>query len=116
MAITAYQLLFGGALLIIIGFAAGGHVTGFDTKAILLLIYMALISAVGFSIWTALLKYNPVGKVAIFGFSIPVFGVLLSGILLGEQFLTLQNLSALVCVSVGIIIVNLPGAEKPKGS
>lgn len=112
MAITAYQLLFGGFLLVVIGLLAGGRVTGFDMKSVVLLIYMALISAIGFSIWTALLKYNPVGKVAIFGFSIPVFGVLLSAIFLGEHFWSLKNLSALICVSVGIIIVNLPEAKE----
>lgn len=114
MAITAYQLLFGGAVLVLIGFAAGGHVTGFDGKSILLLIYMALISAIGFSIWTALLKYNPVGKIAVFGFSIPVFGVILSALLLGEQIWSLKNLTALLCVSIGIIIVNLPAEKQLK--
>lgn len=114
MAITAYQLLFGGAVLVLVGFAAGGHVTGFDGKSILLLIYMALISAIGFSIWTALLKYNPVGKIAVFGFSIPVFGVILSALLLGEQIWSLKNLTALLCVSIGIIIVNLPAEKQLK--
>jgi len=104
--LTAYQLLFGGALLIFAGFLSGGRIEGFDGKSILLLIYMAFISAAGFSIWTALLKYNPVGKVSIFGFSIPIFGVLLSGAILGEQFWALRNLSALLLVSIGIIIVN----------
>lgn len=108
MAITAYQLLFGGFLLIIIGFAAGGWIKGFDFKSVVLLIFMAIISSVGFSIWTALLKYNPVGKVAIFGFSIPVFGVMLSGIFLGEAVFTMKSLGALMFVSIGIIIVNLP--------
>ena len=79
MAITAWQLLFGGFLLIVIGFAGGGRISGFDGKSAALLLYMAALSAAAFSIWTALLKYNPVGKVAIFGFSIPVFGVILSG-------------------------------------
>lgn len=111
MALTAWQLLFGGFLLIAIGFAAGGHIAGFDGRSVLLLIYMALISAAGFSIWTALLKYNPVGKVAIFGFSIPVFGVLLSALFLGETLASFKNLLALICVSLGIIVVNLPEKE-----
>ena len=112
MAITAWQLLFGGFLLIVIGFAGGGRISGFDGKSAALLFYMAALSAAAFSIWTALLKYNPVGKVAIFGFSIPVFGVILSGIFLGESFLSVQSLSALACVSTGIVLVNLPGGRK----
>lgn len=104
--ITAYQLLFGGAVLILAGAAAGGSVHGFAVKSTLLLLYMSLLSTVAFSIWAELLKYNSVGKVAIFGFSIPVFGVAMSAVFLGEQVASVKNLAALVCVSAGIIIIN----------
>ena len=106
--ITAYQLLFGGAVLIAIGLAAGGSVHGFTVKSTALFIYMALLSTVSFTLWAELVKYNPVGKVAIFGFSIPVFGVALSAVFLKENIWTVQNLAALILVSIGILIVNLP--------
>lgn len=106
MTITAYQTLTGGALLVLTGAAAGGHVGGFTAKSVILLIYMALLSTAAFSIWTILMKYNPVGKVAVYTFTIPIFGVALSGLLLGEQILEMKNLIALVLVSAGIIIVN----------
>lgn len=108
-AITAFQLLFGGGVLILIGLVSGGSVYGFHVKSTLLLVYMALLSTVSFSLWAALLKYNPVGKVSIFGFSIPVFGVALSAVFLHERIVSVQNLAALVLVSIGIIIVNSPG-------
>lgn len=110
MTLTAYQLLFGGGVLALIGGIAGGKVTGFTVQSILLLVYLALLTTVSFCIWTTLLKYNPVGKVAIFAFSIPVFGVALSALLLGEQIASVKTLAALVLVSIGIIIVN---REKP---
>lgn len=113
--ITAYQLLFGGALLIVIGLAAGGNVYGFTVKSTILLIYMALLSTISFTLWAELIKYNPVGKVAIFGFSIPVFGVALSAVFLHENVWTVQNLAALILVSIGIFIVNLPGRDKVSG-
>ena len=106
MAITAYQLLTGGAILILIGFAFGGRLSGFTMKSSLLLFYMALLSAVAFSLWTVLLKYNPVGKVSIYGFSIPIFGSGMSAVFLGEEIFSLKNLAALICVSVGIVLVN----------
>lgn len=106
MTITAYQTLMGGTLLVLIGAAAGGRVGGFTAKSVILLIYMALLSTAAFSIWTILMKYNPVGKVAVYTFTIPIFGVALSGLLLGEQVLEMKNLIALVLVSAGIIIVN----------
>lgn len=102
MTITAYQTLLGGALLIILGILLDGKVGQIDAKSAGLLIYMALLSTGAFSIWTLLLKYNPVGKVAIYGFTIPVFGVALSALLLGEEILSIQNLSALILVSAGI--------------
>lgn len=104
--ITAYQLLIGGAVLTAAGFLAGGNVTGFTWKSSLLLGYMALLSTVAFSIWSTLLKYNTVGRVTIYGFTIPVFGVALSAIFLGEQIMSLKTIVALLFVSVGIIIVN----------
>ena len=102
-AITAFQLLFGGGVLILIGLVSGGSVYGFHMKSTLLLVYMALLSTVSFSLWAALLKYNPVGKVSIFGFSIPVFGVALSAVFLHERIVSVQNLAALVLVSLSLI-------------
>lgn len=104
--ISAYQLTIGGVVLIIMGLVMGGHVSGFTFASGALLLYMALLSTVAFAIWTILLKYNPVGKVTIFGMTIPVFGVAMSAIFLKEQVLTLQNLAALICVAIGIYIVN----------
>jgi len=106
MAITAYQLMVGGAVLIGVGFLFGGNISGFTVKSSLLLLYMAMLSAVAFSLWTTLLKYNPVGKVTIYGFSIPIFGAGLSALLLGETIFSVKNLAALLCVSAGIILVN----------
>lgn len=106
MTITAYQTLLGSVFLILIGLFLGGQVGGFTLKSTFLLIYMALLTTIAFSLWTVLLKHNPVGRVAVYGFTIPVFGVALSGIFLGEEIFSVKNLLALVFVSVGIIIVN----------
>lgn len=106
MTITAYQTLIGSALLIVTGWLLHGDVGAFTWKSAALLFYMALLSTVAFSLWTLLLKYNPVGKVAVYGFTIPIFGVLLSGILLGETIFSVKYLAALLFVSGGVILVN----------
>lgn len=106
MTITAYQTLIGSALLIVTGWLLHGDVGAFTGKSAALLFYMALLSTVAFSLWTLLLKYNPVGKVAVYGFTIPIFGVLLSGILLGETIFSVKYLAALLLVSGGVILVN----------
>ena len=74
---------------------------------------MALLSAVAQTIWSALTKYNPVGRVAVYGFLNPVFGVLLSALLLGEgeQAFTVYGLAALVLVCAGILLVNRSGRK-----
>ena len=50
-----------------------------------ILLLLAGISAVAYSLWGQLLKYNPVSKVAVFGFMTPVFGVIFSTIFLQEK-------------------------------
>lgn len=112
MTITAYQTLIGSALLIVIGWLLHGDVGVFTWKSAALLFYMALLSTVAFSLWTLLLKYNPVGKVAVYGFTIPIFGVLLSGILLSETIFSVKYLAALLFVSGGVILVNRNDAGK----
>ena len=78
--------------------------------AVALLLYMAIISAVAYTLWGVLLKYNPVSRVSVFGFMNPVFGVLFSALILGEsaQALSIYALAALVLVSMGIYVVNKP--------
>ena len=51
------------------------------------------------------MKHNPVSDVAIFNFEIPVFGVILSALVLGESIFEWRNLLALVLVCVGIWLV-----------
>ena len=86
----------------------GGHLKAFTASAAALLIYMAMISAVAYSLWGMLLKYNPVSKVTVFGFMNPVFGVMLSALLLKEkgQAFSLTGLTSLILVCIGIYIVN----------
>lgn len=114
--LTGAQLVFGSLIMLLIGFAMGGRLSGWTAASLLLLLYLAAVSSVAFTLWSLLLKYNPVSRVTIFGFSIPVFGMCYSAVLLNERAFTMQNLVALVLVCVGIIIVNRrPGAAAGSG-
>lgn len=106
MLVTGYNLFIGGLMLTLIGLALGGRVNDFTYASSLLLIYMAILSATAFSLWTLLLKYNKVGVVSIYNFLIPIFGVMLSSIFLGENILEVKNIIALVLVCSGIWMVN----------
>ena len=92
----------------VIGLLMGGKVHGFAATSTGMLVYLAVVSAVAYSLWGILLKYNPVSKVAVFGFMNPVFGVMLSALLLKEkgQAFSLAGLTSLVLVCIGIYIVN----------
>jgi drug/metabolite transporter (DMT)-like permease len=67
---------------------------------------MIFISAAAFTLWTFLLKYNPAGKVAVFSFLTPVFGALLSSLVLSESLFSVTTLAALLLVAAGIWTVN----------
>ena len=102
---TGWQLLLGGAILGLAGLVLGGSFGAFGLEAALLLAYLAALSAAAFALWSVLLKHNPVGSVSIFICAIPIFGVLLAGLFLGESIFEWKNLVALVLVSVGIWMV-----------
>lgn len=106
MATTGYQMTFGGVLLILVGFLKGGTLGVITGKGILLFTYMVLLSAVAFTLWSMLLKYNFVGKISIYNSLNPIFGTILSGIILGENVVNIKNIVALVLVAGGIYIVN----------
>lgn len=107
--LSGYQFLVGGIILSAIGFGMGGRLSGFTAASTLLLLYLGFLSAMAYALWGILLKYNPVSRVAIYGFTNPVIGVLLSALLLGEggQAFSVKNLLALLLVCAGIIVVNL---------
>ena len=103
--ITGYQLTIGGAVLILTGYLLGGSLTNFTFKSTTLLIYMALLSSVAFALWSQLLKYNKVGVISVFNFLIPVFGTILSAIVLKEDIFDIKIFIALILVCTGIYLV-----------
>lgn len=105
--VAGYQLFLGSLFLLFAGFLGGGQILHFNPQNIWLLIYLAFLSATAFSIWTSLLEHNPVAKVAIYKFTVPIFGVFLSYILLGERLLGGKVIASVILVSVSIILINV---------
>lgn len=106
--LCGWQLTLGAVMLIVLGTVMGGTLS-FDevgTAGWLLLLYMSFISAAAFTLWTILLKYNPMGRITIYNFLIPVFGSILSALFLGEKMWNIYTLSALPLVCAGIYLVN----------
>lgn len=110
--VTGWQLTIGGIVLALIGLIFGGRITFPNMRAVLMLVYLAVISSCAFTIWAQLLKYNPVGKISVYCFLNPCFGVILSGLMLGENIFNLKVMVALSLVCAGIYIVNAKGKDR----
>ena len=84
-----------------------GCVLGF-AGGVAIIFYLAMVSAVAYTLWSVLLAWNDVSKVAIFGFVNPLCSVILSALILGEvkQAFNIGSLIALILVCTGIYIVN----------
>lgn len=109
---TAYQMIIGSFGLLFIGVLQVGVAPfTFSLNAFLMLLYLSFLSAAGFCIWNTIMKYNKVGKVSMYMFFIPMFGVLLSSFILGEELHSFI-LFGLACVAAGIIVVNRPQGIK----
>lgn len=113
--LSGYQFMFGGAVMIAGALACGGRLSNVTPAGVALMAYLAMLSAVAYSLWSVLLKHNPVSKVTIYSFTNPIFGVTLSALILREgSSFGLKGVAALLLVCAGIVFVNrVPaGAEK----
>ncbi len=105
--LSGWQFFVGGIIMTAAALLFGGRVTVNSPVSVGLLFYMACISAVAYSVWGLLMKYNEVSKVSVFGPFNPISGTVLSAIFLKEaDALGPQVIIALCLVSAGILIVN----------
>lgn len=114
--ISGYQFILGGLVMIAAGLALGGRIEIPAPRAAAVLIYLSFLSAVAYSVWGVLLKHNHVSRVSVYTFCTPIFGVLLTKLMLTEN----SNVSpvslavTLLLVCTGILMLNFSPAEKNK--
>ena len=115
--ISGYQFLMGGVVMVLVGALCGGHMALHGAAAFAVLVYLSFLSATAYALWGVLLKYNPVSKVSVYNFCTPVFGVLLSNLMLTEQtgVAPLNLALTLVLISAGIVMLNYQ-KTKPEAS
>lgn len=106
--LSGTQFTMGGIVLTLIGVGMGGHLGNVTAGGVAIIFYLAMVSAVAYTLWSVLLAWNDVSKVAIFGFVNPLCSVILSALMLGEvkQAFNIGSLIALILVCTGIYIVN----------
>ena len=112
--LSGWQFMAGGLLMTLGALLGGGRLHAAAPGAWLLMLYLGSLSAVAYTLWSLLLQRHPVSRITVFAFLNPVFGVVLSALLLGEgKILDLPRcLLALVLVCVGVWIVNRPENKK----
>lgn len=112
--LSGWQFIAGGLLMTLGALLGGGRLHAAAPGAWLLMLYLGSLSAVAYTLWSLLLQRHPVSRITVFAFLNPVFGVVLSALLLGEgKILDLPRcLLALALVCVGVWIVNRPENKK----
>ncbi len=105
--IVLYPMLLSVPLFLLAGFAWDPVMVGqIDLIVLAALLYQGLVTAAfGFVAWNYFLKIYGVVTVHSFTFIIPMSGVLLGGLILGEP-ITKNILVALVLIGSGIFVVN----------
>ena len=107
--VSGYQFIIGGIFMIIVGLIFGGKIIVSESSGVMILLYLALLSAIAYSLWGILLKHNPVSRVTVFNFTTPIFGTLLTILFLPGENSSLAPINlaiTLVLVSLGIFLLN----------
>lgn len=84
----------------------------FTTAAVLALLYQGLVVAgFCFALWTTLLRHHRASQLAAFGFTTPLFGLVLSYLILGDRISPALLLGS-VAVAAGIYLVTTAGRRE----
>ena len=113
MVLCGWQFMMGGVGLLACGAVLGGHVATPGPAGLGILAWLVMVSAVAYGIWSVLLRDNDVSRVSVYTFTLPIFGVILSLLLLGNEGTALGPMTfvALALVSLGILVVERAPAE-----
>jgi drug/metabolite transporter (DMT)-like permease len=109
-----YQLLFSIPLLLFFSFLLEDLVfSGLSPMTWFSMFYQCIIVAfLSYLVWFELIHRYPVSLLHAFSFFTPVFGVFLSGALILGEIINPSLFSALVLVSIGMVLVNFQPKSK----
>ncbi|MFI3172218.1 MAG: DMT family transporter [Eubacteriales bacterium] len=112
--LCGYQFFAGGIVLCIVSVFVGINIPEVTISGIMCVLYLAMVSAVAYSMWSVLLsKYN-VSQITIFTFSTPMFGTVFSCMFDRSELSNLSHYTviALLLVIMGIVIINKETRKK----
>lgn len=115
---TFYEMLFGGALLIVVGLLAGEKFSSFSSStpsSWFALLYLAVFgSIVGYSAFVWLVANAPVSLTATYAYVNPVIAVFLGVVFLKEKFHTSELIGGMVVLMGVILVVNAEGKRSAR--
>ena len=109
---TGISQLFGGIVLLAVGFAMGGKVHFRWDSSLLIMAYICSASIVSYCVWFGIVKSGELSKLFIIKFAEPVFACIFSAVILGENILKWQYLISFALISAGILISNIRPNKK----
>lgn len=113
--LSAYQMLFGGFLLLLSSFIVEKPFFILNSHSLLVLLWLSIMSSiVQFAVWYYLLQKGDPGKTSAFLFLAPFFGVLSGWLILGES-LYLSIIVGGIFIIIGIYLVNSNLQQKNHG-
>lgn len=106
-----YQLLVSALMLLPLAFLGGEMLRDFQpVHGFIFAFQVLVVIAFGYTLWFWLLARYPASSVTSFSFLSPAFAVLFGWLILGEQ-IGLSLIAALICLSAGIVLVNMPARQ-----
>lgn len=114
ISLTAISCFIGGIMLYLLSFVlepeGSWGITGYPLAFYGSLLWLAMIPAVAFSLWYFLLKLPSVkvSEINIWKFLVPVFGVVLSWMLLENESPNVYTITGIIIISMAIIILQFP--------
>ena len=109
---TGISQLFGGIVLLAVGFAMGGNVHFRWDCSLLILVYICVASIVSYCIWFGIVKNGELSKLFIIKFAEPVFACIFGALILGEDIWRIQYLIAFLLISGSIWFSNMKHKKK----
>lgn len=106
LATAAFEMLFGGAALLVVGLSLGEWTRlTFTSRSSLALAHLIFFGAVaGFTAYAYMLKHLPVATASLYAYVNPVIAVILGALVLGEPFgLRMALAAAVVFAGVGLV-------------
>lgn len=115
--LNSLQIFLGGLMLFLLSLPLEGlprRALPLEYYAVLL--WLAALSAIAFSLWFVLLSRPgvQVSWLNLWKFIIPVFGALFSWLLLPDESPTLSSLTGMLCIALSIILFNLAALRQER--